>query len=239
MRLKTKILDPFKTTLITATLLTVFSLVSASLPGQQGRQQSEEEIHEAESRKLFKAFHCDHPDPAAVKAFAGCWKVGSVWGLPTDENLKLGFRLSRNRAQLWINSYDATQSADSQNPRYCKYDGLPTVAPDPDIHLTPGYFSYVYILRDVPLETLKQQMSASIENLPESKKLSGKKIQRNLKNLESFIEHGGKYIQTMINQGPKHVWWDGDAEEDFWALPVSCEGWDEVEQKIKEQIKED
>lgn len=238
MRLKTKTLDPFKTTLIAAILLTVFSLVSASLPGQQGQQQSEEEIHEAESRELFKAFHCDHSDPAAVKAFAGCWKVGSVWGPPTDENLKLGLRLSNNRAQLWIDSYDATQSADSQNPRYCKFDGWPTVDPNPDIHLTPGYFSYIYILRDVPLESFTQQMNASNENLPKDERFSEKEIQSKLKILESFIENDGKYIQTMIDQGPTHIWWDGDAEEDFWALPVSCEGWDEVEQKIKEQLED-
>jgi len=51
-----------------------------------------------------------------------------------------------------------------------------------------------------------------------------------------FAKKGGKYIRTLIVHGPGNVGWDSDGEEDFWALPVSCNGWDEVEARI-EQLK--
>lgn len=55
-------------------------LPPAVICSQEKQEKTEEEMHAERSRKLFEAVHCAQSDPAAVRAFAGCWEVGAIWG---------------------------------------------------------------------------------------------------------------------------------------------------------------
>lgn len=211
-------------------------LFLSPLVSQEKQEKTEEEIHAEQSRQLLEAFHCSQSDPAAVRAFAGCWKIASVWGPPSEKNLKLGMRLSEHRAQLSIDSYDAYQAANSVNPRYCIVEGISTLAPYPDADLSRE-FTYVYSMQEIPPREV-QGMAHTFHKL-----LAYGDENVSLTDYEeffaAFVKNGGKYILTWIVQEPTHVWWDSDAEEDFWALPVSCDGWKEIEELFKEEMKED
>ncbi len=199
-----------------------------SLPGRQKQEKiAGEKTPEEASQKLFKALHCAQSNSDAIKAFEGCWKVGAVWGSAEEDSLKLGMRMSTKRSQLWLDSYDAQQANNSNNPRYCIAEGLPTVAPYPDTDFQRAY-TYAYVMLDNPMELLEKYRV--MQGNPEPEIWKGHK-----KTIEEFLAKGGKLIRTMIVQGPTHVWWDSDWEEDFWALPASCEGWKEVEALILEE----
>jgi hypothetical protein len=51
--------------------------------------------------------------------------------------------------------------------------------------------------------------------------------------VKSFRRKGGKYIRTWIVFNPDDVWWDDDAEEVMWALPVACEELEKEAQALK------
>jgi hypothetical protein len=228
-------------------LTLVLALSSLSLlPGQKKEEKTEEEMHREDSREFFKEVHCDQPDPAAVKAFAGCWKVGSIWATPSEKNLEMGMRMSEERAQLLIDSFSAVQAADSQDPRYCTVVGRPTVAPYPNAgfcckDITDLFcqcidgsiyeYTYVYAIMDVPSDReIREVYYQFVEE-----KITLEEYQKAVK---KFAKKSGKYIRTFINMGPTHIWWDMDAEEDFWALPVPCDGWEQVEEKIQKAKEE-
>lgn len=197
---------------------------------------TEEEIATA-SRKMFKQFHCEVSDPVAIKAFEGCWKIGAVWGKPTDDELKLGMRMSENRAQLFIDSYDATQAANSDKPRYCIAQGIPTVAPYPNADFDEMY-TYVYILTDPPDENLLKELQRRYEAFTKDEKIPQKEFEEGMAAWRLLRKKKGKIIRTMIVMGPERVWHDSDEEEDFWAVPAPCDGWEKVEENLKKDMPE-
>lgn len=194
-------------------------------PSKQDKQYAEA------SRRVFQAVHCPKSDPTAAAAFAGCWKVGSLWAPPGELNLKLGMRMSESRSQLLINSHSATQSADSNHPRYCRWAGVPTVAPYPESDFSKT-FTYAYVMIDIPRD--KAEQIARLYHPALRDKMSFEDYKRIF--LE-FVGKKGTYIRTLIVQGSDHVWHDADLEEDFWALPVSCEGWEAVEKELTAKHK--
>jgi len=192
-----------------------------------GQQQSEEAKHAEMSRKLFDGTHCSQSAPRSANAFSGCWKVGSIWGAPTNQNLKLGARFSADRAQLLLDSHHAQQVIDSDKPLYCAMEDVPTLEPYPGTDFSKSY-TYVYLMLDMPKDQVGQIATAYYNFLQE--KMPFEEYKRLV---AEFASHGGKYIRTLINMGPTNVWWDGDAEEDFWALPASCDGYAKVEEQMK------
>lgn len=187
-----------------------------------------ESEHAKESRRIFATVHCEESDPRSIEAFSGCWKVAAVSASPTDE-LRLGMRMSENRAQLVINSYGATQRQNSNNPRFCFLWGNPTVAPEPEVDFM-FYSTAVYVMRD-PQEVLQHALLG--EEIAKLTPEQRKEVATRIEAIREFSRQGGKYIQTLFVQGPTYVWWDSDAEEDFLALPSSCEGWEKVEEFLE------
>lgn len=152
---------------------------------------------------------------------------GSDLGAPADQNLKLGMRMSQDRAQLLIDSHSAQQVANSSHPRYCTFQDVPTVAPYPNADFSRTY-TYVYVMLDMPLDQIDKIARIYFDSHEREIPWEEYKAIAMV-----FSKNGGKYIRTLINMGPTNVWWDGDGEEDFWALPASCDGWEKIEEKLK------
>jgi hypothetical protein len=195
---------------------------------KQARPKTEEEIYAEGSRQLFANLHCPQSVRDSVRAFAGCWKLTQVDNLPTDEHLTLGLNLAEDRAQLLLNSNDAQQFADSTSPRYCTFEGFPTVAPYPDADFSQ-HFTYAYVMIDLPPDRVEQFASQMDFDNEEHREVFKK-------TLNLFAARGGKLFRTLIVQGPDNVWWDDDGEEDFWAQPTSCAGWEKVEKQLREEL---
>lgn len=227
---------------VTLTLLGLGLLWFVPLRGQKA--ETDEQKHAEQSRKIFETVHCPKSDPIAVVAFSGCWKIGSIVASPVENNLSLGMRMSEKKAQLLIDSYGATQGADSENPRYCTGLGRPSVAPHPNadfcckdlkdiscecVHGASYEYTYVYVILDIPPQQASQMAAGYYRFVEEEVS-----VEEYQEAVTKFANQGGKYIRTLINMGPTHVWWDSDAEEDFWALPTSCEGWERVQKQLKD-----
>lgn len=136
--------------------------------------------------------------------------------------------MSGNWAQLWIDSYSAQQAADSTNPRYCRLEkDIYSVAPYPDADFSRAY-TYVHYMLDIPPD--EAEKIARIYFDSHERQLSWEEY-RDI--FVQFSKRGGKYIRTLIVMGPGNVGWDSDGEEDFWALPVPCDGWEKVEKNLK------
>jgi hypothetical protein len=204
------------------------------LGGRQEQSEPNEDEFIREMQRRFAAIHCTEQVPEAVEAFAGCWKVAAVWGDPTDEELKLGMRMTGTRAQLLINSHQTQQVVDSSSPRYCVLDGQPTVAPYPDADFS-SEFSYAYVLIDIPLTQIEESAEERLAELDEAERA---KAMQNLQAMKAFAQRGGKMVISFVVFGPDAILIDADGEEDFWALPTTCDGWDEVEKHINEQIND-
>lgn len=205
-----------------------------ALPSQvQQREHTDEKGVEA-MRRMFASLHCTEQAPEAMRAFAGCWKVAAVWANPTDENFKLGMRISDGHMQLFIDSYSTQQLVDATNPRYCALEGHPTVAPYPDADFSQEY-TYAYVLADLPLNQIEKEATERLSGLSETEKVL---VMKRLELAREFVRHGGKIVGTLIIFGPEAVVFDEDGEEDFWALPSTCDGWGDVEERIKEEIKD-
>jgi hypothetical protein len=198
----------------------------------QEKPKTEEERDKEESRKLFDAIHCQTPDPAAVKAFLGCWLIAQSWSAPANENLKLGMRAAEASFQVLLESELARHYVNSKSPRYCSTHGRSTVAPYPDVNFEEDS-TYAYVMYDMA-PSFVEQMAAAAAQHPE---VDQKMIEQKVRTLREFARQGGKYIQTYIVIGRDKVWWDTDGEEDFWALPAPCEGWEEIQEKLKKLKK--
>ncbi len=53
--------------------------------------------------------------------------------------------------------------------------------------------------------------------------------------VERFADERGKYIRTLIIRDPDDIQTVPEAEQDFWALPAPCEGWQEAEKKLRQR----
>lgn len=184
-------------------------------------------------QKMFRSLHCKESNAEAIKAFEGCWKVGAVWGAPIDENLKLGLRSSADRFQLWLDSHSAQQAADSNNPRFCNVgEDVYSAAPYPDADFNHAY-TYAYYILDIPPEDAERIARIYFDS--HERKMPWEEYKGNF---VEFSKKGGKYVRTLIIHGPEFVGWDTDGEEDFWILPVVCDGWEKVEARIKQKRKQ-
>ena len=205
------------------------------------QDEADEDEHKKNSREMFAAFHCSQNNPASVKAFAGCWRIGQVCDPPRDKHLSLGMRMSERRAQLLIDSNNAQQEANSENPRYCSFQDVFSVAPYPTepfltspskATLVPS--TYAYVILDIPNEKAKEiadiYYDSHKSHMPD---LSREEYQRIVVDL---ARKGGKYIRTFIVMSEDNVWWGSDGEEDFWALPTDCKGWGSVEERLKKKL---
>jgi len=145
----------------------------------------------------------------------------------------LGLRASENRFQLWLDSHSAQQAADSDNPRYCQLkEGVYSVAPYPDAHLR-NLGSYAYYILDIPPEQAED--IARIYFKSHERKMSWETYRDTFL---AFANKDGKYVRTLLVFGPEQVGWDSDGEEDYWILPAPCDGWDNVEERIREKLKQ-
>ena len=212
----------------TVSLASVLLLTVSWAGGQEPqKQKTEEEIHAEQSRTIFDATHCETPNPDSVKAFSGCWRIASVWDAPSEKNLKLGMNLTSEQAKILLSTDYAGHFWNSGDPRYCSFQGASTLAPHPNANFSKNY-TYVYAMLDMPKEQSKQLGDLYYRSLQE--KMSRKKYQ---KIINKFIEGGGTYIRTFIVFSPDNIVFDMDLEEDFWAIPVPCDGWQQVEKQIE------
>jgi len=183
--------------------------------------------------KMFRSLHCEENNPEAVKAFEGCWKVGAVWGAPLEQDLSLGLRASADRFQLWIDSHSAQQAADSNKPRFCHLgEDFYSVAPYPDADFDHAY-TYVYYILDIPPNDAERIARIYFDS--HERKMSWEEYRENF---VEFSKKRGKYVRTLIVHGPESVGWDPDGEEDFWILPVPCDGWEYIEEQLRKRIKD-
>jgi len=211
--------------LLTA-LLCAIALVVQTAQAQVQDEKNEDVMHAENSRKLYEAFHCQQPSLEAMKAFSGCWGVVSAWAPPKEDYLKLGMRMSAKEAHIIIRSHSTRHHVHSDAPRYCMVDNHPTVMPYPDTDFSK-YYTNVYSLQDLSQVSAQRIARYFYELISSHHKLSEQELAQII---NDFVGKGGRLIQAWTVMSPTNLYWDNDSEEDFWALPSSCEGWDRVEE---------
>ena len=132
---------------------------------------------------------------------------------------------------MWLDSYSAQQAADSKSPRFCNPgEDVYSAAPNPDADFSHGY-THVYYVLDIPPDEAQEiahiYFDSHERNMP---------WEQYRDEFVKFSKLGGKYVRTLVVHGPEFVGWDTDGEEDFWILPVPCDGWEKVESRIGQKL---
>lgn len=144
-------------------------------------------------------------------------------------------RGSSDRFALWLHT-PITGSADEWlEPHYCSMNGMLTVATSKEVQFGKEGTS-IYMVIEVPPEKRKELTRYVFDQFDHCRQdLTWKEYEAAF---QSFFDKGGVLIRNWLVFKPAQIVWDDDGEEDFWAMPESCEGWEKVEQQIRKVEEE-